>query len=137
MYPASATTAIGHPVGSISPDAKPVATAMSWLPTRGTTAGPRRQAIDLTRACARSAAWQGCAAGQDRLPIVPLDPQATFHRLVEAGPATTSRAVVDGPGSLPFKIANGDRRVSLNGRFAVFVEGRDRDLWPLELAPLS
>ena len=37
------------------------------------------------------------------------------------------------PESTPFKIANGDWRVSPDGRYVAFVESSDRNIWALEL----
>lgn len=77
----------------------------------------------------------GCTAGQDRLLIIPFDPEATFHRLVELDPASGQARPLTDPTLTPFKIANGDWRVSPDGRFVVYVESSDRNLWLLELSP--
>ncbi len=67
--------------------------------------------------------WRGCP-GQcgpedDRLIMVPFDPNATFHRLVELNPATGETRPLTDPALTPIKIANGDWRVSPDGRYVV------------------
>ncbi len=81
--------------------------------------------------------WRGCP-GQcgpedDRLIMVPFDPNATFHRLVELNPATGETRPLTDPALTPIKIANGDWRVSPDGRYVAFVESSDRNIWVIEL----
>ena len=81
--------------------------------------------------------WRGCP-GQcgpedDRLIMVPFDPNATFHRLVELNPATGETRPLTDPAITPIKIANGDWRVSPDGRYVVYVESSDRNIWTIEL----
>ena len=81
--------------------------------------------------------WRGCP-GQcgpedDRLIMVPFDPNATFHRLVELNPATGETRPLTDPALTPIKIANGDWRVSPDGRYVSYVESSDRNIWAIEL----
>lgn len=75
----------------------------------------------------------GCAAGEERLLIIPFDPEAAFHRLLELDPATGQARPLTDPAVTPFKIANGDWRVSPDGRYVAFVESSDRNVWVLNL----
>ena len=81
--------------------------------------------------------WRGCPDGcgpqDDRLLIVPFDPEAAFHRLVEVNPATGNAKPLTDPAVTPFKIANGDWRVSPDGNTVVFVESGDRNIWAIGL----
>lgn len=68
-----------------------------------------------------------------RLLIIPFQADATQHQIWELDANTgQSRRLID-PQITPFKIANGDWTVSPDGRYVVFVESRDRNLWALTL----
>jgi len=81
--------------------------------------------------------WRGCPGlcglEDDRLIMVPFDPKATFHRLVELNPVTGETRPLTDPALAPIKIANGDWRVSPDGRYVAFVESNDRNIWAIEL----
>ncbi len=97
-----------------------------------------RQSIQLGDELFGSYQWRSClercTAEQDRLLIVPLEIDASLHRLVELAPATGEVHELTDPAVTPFKIANGDWRISPDGRYVVYVESSDRNLWLLELA---
>jgi Tol biopolymer transport system component len=69
----------------------------------------------------------------DRLIIVPFEPGAEYHTLWEFSAESGMSRQLTEPGMMPFKIANGDWRVSPNGRRIVFVESNDQNLWLLTL----
>lgn len=77
--------------------------------------------------------WRACAGCDETLLIIPFQPDAVYHELWELEPATRSAARLTDPAVTPFKIANGDWRVSPDGRFVAFVESRDRNIWVLGL----
>lgn len=81
--------------------------------------------------------WRGCPGPcgpeEDRLLVVPFDPDTAFHRLVEVDPATGDATPLTDPAITPFKIANGDWRISPNGRYVAYVESSDRNIWVIEL----
>ena len=81
--------------------------------------------------------WRPCAGRctpeQDRLLVVPLQVDAAWHRLVQVNPATGDAQPLTDPAVTPFKIANGDWRVSPDGRFVAFVAAQDRAIWLLPL----
>ena len=83
--------------------------------------------------------WRKCSgdcgpdARSERLLIVPFDPNAAFHRFLELDPATVDVRELTTPEITPFKIANGDWRVSPDGRYVAFVESSDRNIWVIEL----
>ena len=79
----------------------------------------------------------GCAAEEERLLIVPFKPGAEFHELWELDPAAGQAVRLTDPATTPFKIANGDWRVSPDGRRVAFVESRDRNIWVIELPQRS
>ena len=83
--------------------------------------------------------WRGCADGctaeEDRLLIVPFQPDAAQHELWEVTPATGDARRLTDPAVTPFKIANGDWRVAPDGRHIAYVEARDRNVWVLPLPP--
>jgi Tol biopolymer transport system component len=112
-------------------DADPANNGM-WLVR---TDGSERRQLD--RGVFGAYQWRGCpgACGpeDDRLLIVPFDPEAAYHRLVEVNPATGDTRPLTDPGVTPFKIANGDWRVSPDGQQVVFVESSDRNIWVIEL----
>jgi hypothetical protein len=82
------------------------------------------------RACP---AGGGCAPEEARLLIVPFKPDAVFHELWELDAATGEARALTDPATTPFKIANGDWRVSPDGRYVAFVESSDRNIWAIEL----
>ena len=73
----------------------------------------------------------------DRLLVVPFDPEAAFHRFVEIDPGTGDAKPLTDPAVTPFKIANGDWRVSADGRSVAFVESNDRNIWVIGLPDLG
>ncbi len=75
----------------------------------------------------------GCAAGQDRLALIPFRPDAEWHQLWELDPNTGDLRQLTDPAATPFKIANGDWRLSPDGRKMAFVESRDKNIWMIEL----
>jgi len=81
--------------------------------------------------------WRGCPDGcapeDDRLLIVPFQPDATAHWLVELNPATGEVRQLTDPAVTPFKIANGDWRVAPDGQTIAFVEYSDRNIWTIAL----
>jgi Tol biopolymer transport system component len=81
--------------------------------------------------------WRPCPAGcspeEERLLIVPFKPDAVFHELWELDAATGQARPLTDPAITPFKIANGDWRVSPDGGYVAFVESKDRNLWVIEL----
>ncbi len=76
---------------------------------------------------------QRCAPADDRLIIVPMQPDAPLHWLVELSPATGDVRPLTDPAVTPFKIANGDWRISPDGRYVAFVESSDRNIWVMAL----
>jgi Tol biopolymer transport system component len=95
------------------------------------------QSIQLGAGLFGSYQWRPCAGRcapeDDRLLIVPLQPDAEFHRLVEIDPNTGDVVQLTDPAVTPFKIANGDWRVSPDGRQIAFVESSDRNIWLINL----
>lgn len=68
-----------------------------------------------------------------RLLIIPFRPEATFHEIWELDVETgETRRLID-PEITSFKVANGDWIVSPDGRYAAYVESRDRNIWLLTL----
>lgn len=76
---------------------------------------------------------QRCTPEDDRLIIVPMQLDAPLHRLVELSPATGEVRQLTDPAVTPFKIANGDWRISPDGRYVAFVESSDKNVWIIEL----
>lgn len=74
-----------------------------------------------------------CTPEEDRLVIIPLVPDAPLHWLVEVNPATGEARQLTDPAFTPFKIANGDWRISPDGRYVAYVESSDRNIWVLAL----
>jgi Tol biopolymer transport system component len=97
-----------------------------------------QQSIQLADDLFGSYQWrpcpERCSPEEDRLIIVPLQPDAPLHWLVELAPASGETRRLTDPAVTPFKIANGDWRISPDGRYVVYVESSDRNLWLLELA---
>jgi dipeptidyl aminopeptidase/acylaminoacyl peptidase len=83
--------------------------------------------------------WRPCPVGgacsreDQRLLIVPFESDAVFHELWELDAATGEARQLTDPATTPFKIANGDWRVSPDGRYVAFVESKDRNIWAIEL----
>jgi len=96
-----------------------------------------QQSIQLANDLFGSYQWQPCAERcapeDDQLIIVPLQPDAPLHRLVELAPASGEVRQLTDPTVTPFKIANGDWRISPDGRYVAFVESSDRNIWVIEL----
>jgi Tol biopolymer transport system component len=68
-----------------------------------------------------------------RLLIIPFRPQATSHEIWQLNVETGQARRLTDPEHTPFKIANGDWSVSPDGRYVVFVESRDHNMWLLRL----
>jgi hypothetical protein len=81
--------------------------------------------------------WRGCeevcTAENDRLIIVPFDPKAVYHEFWEMNPSSNIARPLTDPAQTPFKIANGDWRVSPDGRYIAYVESADRNIWVIAL----
>ncbi|MCO6450925.1 MAG: hypothetical protein J5I90_09090 [Caldilineales bacterium] len=81
--------------------------------------------------------WRGClqdcAAEADRLLIVPFDPSAEYHAFWQLHAASGELRPLTDPAITPFKIANGDWRVSPDGAAVTFVESSDHNIWVLAL----
>ena len=75
----------------------------------------------------------GCSPEDQRLLIVPFRPDAVFHEVWELDATTGEARQLTDPATTSFKIANGDWRVSPDGRYVVFVESKDRNVWVIEL----
>ena len=71
--------------------------------------------------------------GADRLLIVPFRPESRYHELWQLNPETLAMTPLTSADETPFKIANGDWRVSPDGNHIAYVESRDRNLWVMEL----
>ena len=79
-------------------------------------------------------AYQWRAAGaEDKLLLVPFRPDAQQHEFWQIDPATLNATQLTRGDETPVKIANGDWRVSPDGRYVAYVESRDRNIWILEL----
>jgi len=70
---------------------------------------------------------------EGRLLVIPLEPGAPSHRVLEVEAATGEIRPLTDPATLPFRIAGGDWALSPDGRRIVFVSAADRSLWILEL----
>ena len=70
---------------------------------------------------------------EDRLLIVPFRPEARHHELWQLDPQTLEMIPLTSASETPFKIANGDWRVSPEGDYIAYVESRDRNIWVLKL----
>jgi len=71
--------------------------------------------------------------GADRLLIVPFRPEARHHEFWQLDPQTLKMIPLTNADETPFKIANGDWRVSPGGDYIAYVESRDRNIWVLKL----
>jgi len=96
-----------------------------------------QQSIQLGGELFGSYQWRPCAERctpeEDRLIIVPLVHDAPLHWLVELTPASGEVRQLTDPAVTPFKIANGDWRISPDGRYVAFVESSDRNIWVMAL----
>ena len=70
---------------------------------------------------------------EDRLLVVPFRPEARYHELWQLDPETLEMIQLTRADETPFKIANGDWRVSPVGDYIAYVESRDRNIWVLKL----
>jgi Tol biopolymer transport system component len=77
--------------------------------------------------------WRACAGCDETLLVIPFRPEAAYHELWELQPATMDARPLTDPAEIQFKIANGDWRVSPDGRHVAFVESTDRNVWVLTL----
>ncbi len=68
-----------------------------------------------------------------RLLIVPIQPDAASHQLLQYDIETGDVGNLTDPKRVPFKIANGQWSVSPDGQHVVFVEAGDHNLWLLTL----
>lgn len=98
-----------------------------WL---ASTSGDRPRA--LPRNAFGAYQWRK-VGGADRLLIVPFRPEARYHELWQLDPRTLAMIPLTSANETPFKIANGDWRVSPRGDYIAYVESRDRNIWVLEL----
>lgn len=76
--------------------------------------------------------WRPGPAG-DRLVVVPFKPDAQFHEFWQLDPASLALTQLTQAATAPVKIANGDWRVSPDGRYVTYVESKDRNIWLVEL----
>lgn len=74
-----------------------------------------------------------CSAAQDRLLIVPFQPDTLYHTFLEFNPNSGAVRPLTDPATSTIKIANADWRVAPDGGSVVYVENRDRNLWLLPL----
>lgn len=66
---------------------------------------------------------------------VPTEPGAESHALWEYDVVSDASRRLTDPVQTPFKIANNDWAVSPNGRYVVFVNAADHNLWLVDLEP--
>jgi hypothetical protein len=95
------------------------------------------QSIQLADELFGSYQWrpcpERCTSEEDRLVIVPMQPDAPLHWLMELAPASGEVRQLSDPAVTPFKIANGDWRISPDGRYVAFVESSDHNIWVMAL----
>lgn len=72
-------------------------------------------------------------ASNDRLVIVPFLPNARQHEFWQVNPDSLAMTQLTKAEQTPLKIANGDWRVSPDGRHVAYVENSDRNIWVVEL----
>jgi hypothetical protein len=81
--------------------------------------------------------WRGCPGACDpdgeSLLVVPLQPEAELHELWQFHAESGEAQRLTDPAVTPFKIANGDWRVSPDGRHIAYVESSDRSIWAITL----
>ncbi len=68
-----------------------------------------------------------------RLLVIPFQPDAASHDLMEFDVNTGQVGRLTDPNETPLKIANGDWAVSPDGRYLVFLGSQDHNLWLLTL----
>lgn len=71
--------------------------------------------------------------GEGRLLVIPLEPGAPSHRVLEVDASTGEVRPLTDPAQVSFRIVGGDWALSPDGRRIVFVSAFDRNLWILEL----
>lgn len=76
--------------------------------------------------------WRPGPSG-DRLVIVPFKPDARYHEFWELKPEPMVLTQLTKGDQAPVKIANGDWRVSPDGRYVAYVESKDRNIWLVAL----
>lgn len=76
--------------------------------------------------------WRATASG-DQLVIVPFEPDASYHEFWQLDPQSMALKQLTQAEDAPIKIANGDWRVSPDGRYVTYVESKDRNIWVLAL----
>jgi Tol biopolymer transport system component len=69
----------------------------------------------------------------DRLLVIPLEPDAPAMRVVEVDAATGATRNLTDPAVTPLRIIGGDWALAPDGRRIVYVSADDRNLWLLEL----
>ncbi len=74
-----------------------------------------------------------CASDDERLLVIPFDPEADYHTFWEVSVATGEARQLTDPDITPFKIANGDWQLSTDGRHVAYVESADRNIWVIDL----
>lgn len=81
--------------------------------------------------------WRGCPGACDldaeTLLIVPMQPDAVYHELWQFHAGSGEAKRLTDPAVTPFKIANGDWRVSPDGLYIAYVESSDRNIWAIAL----
>ena len=70
---------------------------------------------------------------EDKLLIVPFRPAARQHVFWQVDPVSLGITELTKAEETRLKIANGDWRVSPDGRYVAYVESQDRNIWVLEL----
>jgi Tol biopolymer transport system component len=69
----------------------------------------------------------------EKLLVVPMDLSQPVHRLIQVQASNGQVEPITDPESTPFKIANGDWRVSPDGNTIAFLSAEDGNIWLLEL----
>ena len=72
-------------------------------------------------------------SGDDKLVVVPFKPDAQYHEFWQLDPETLAFTQLTKADEAPLKIANGDWRVSPDGRYVAYVESKDRNIWVVAL----
>ena len=70
---------------------------------------------------------------EQNLLVIPLDFEQPINQLLQVEASTGQVRALTEPGVTPFKIANGDWRVSPGGDEIIFVSAEDRNIWKIEL----